>query len=84
MLIHFTKVFHLWFFTKMTIHVRRVCKNWCCAVGPSVLEVFNTLLKHLRISVDKDISATQSPDEKNFQEAIINTIGTCRVKHMLL
>ncbi|KAK2183320.1 hypothetical protein NP493_315g01029 [Ridgeia piscesae] len=45
------------------------------SVGPSVLEVFNTLLKHLRISVDKDISATQSPDEKNFQEAIINTIG---------
>ena len=40
-----------------------------------MLEVFNTLLRHLRISVDKDVGGPKSADEKNFQEAIINTIG---------
>ena len=46
-----------------------------CA-GPSVLDVFNTLLRHLRISVDS--APTEGPkavDERNFQEAIVNTIG---------
>ena len=42
-----------------------------------MLEVFNTLLRHLRISVDKDVGGPKSADEKNFQEAIINTIGMC-------
>jgi hypothetical protein len=42
-----------------------------CFLGPSVLEVFNTLLRHLRISID----SIQAADEKRFQEAIINTIG---------
>ncbi|XP_064624615.1 protein EFR3 homolog B-like isoform X2 [Lineus longissimus] len=41
------------------------------SIGPSVLEVFNTLLRHLRISID----SVQAADEKRFQEAIINTIG---------
>lgn len=46
------------------------------SVGPSVLEVFNTLLRHLRLSLDADASNPQkSRDEKNFQEAVINTIG---------
>ena len=43
-----------------------------------MLEVFNTLLRHLRVSVDTE---SDDPvcmnDEKNFQEAIINTIGKC-------
>ena len=44
--------------------------------GPSVLEVFNTLLRHLRVSVDyKHSDPQRMNDEKNFQEAVINTIG---------
>ena len=46
------------------------------AAGPSVLEVFNTLLKHLKISVDIAISRQhKASEEKIFQEAIVNTIG---------
>ncbi|XP_041483898.1 protein EFR3 homolog B-like isoform X1 [Lytechinus variegatus] len=59
------------------------------AVGTSVLEVFNTLLRHLRSSVDKRLSghtpspkpnrqAKQDVDERQealFEEAIIDTIG---------
>jgi len=37
--------------------------------GPSVLDVFNTLLRHLRLSVES------AHDERNFQEAIVNTVG---------
>ncbi|XP_053394174.1 protein EFR3 homolog A-like [Mercenaria mercenaria] len=46
------------------------------SVGPSVLDVFNTLVRHLRISLDKKSSdeATRI-QEKKFEEAIINTIG---------
>lgn len=44
--------------------------------GPSVLDVFNTLLRHLRISVDnKSEDTVQRNMEKKFEEAIINTIG---------
>uniref|UniRef100_A0A8V0Y0J0 Protein EFR3 homolog A n=1 Tax=Gallus gallus TaxID=9031 RepID=A0A8V0Y0J0_CHICK len=58
------------------------------SIGPTVLEVFNTLLKHLRISVDFELgdrrssagSATFSTsskenDERIVQNAIIQTIG---------
>ncbi|ELT96778.1 hypothetical protein CAPTEDRAFT_225122 [Capitella teleta] len=46
------------------------------SIGPTVLEVFNTLLRHLRLSLDSDTSDPQKKsDEKNFQEAVINTIG---------
>ncbi|NWH99986.1 EFR3A protein, partial [Tichodroma muraria] len=58
------------------------------SIGPTVLEVFNTLLKHLRISVDFELgdrrSSTESAtlstsskesDEKIVQNAIIQTIG---------
>ncbi len=49
--------------------------------GPSVLEVFNTLLRHLRVSVDnKHNDPHKMQDEKNFQEAIINTIGLWNLK----
>ena len=44
------------------------------------MEVFNTLLRHLRISVDKNVAGPNLADEKNFQEAIINTIGRCWMK----
>lgn len=47
-----------------------------CLSGPSVLEVFNTLLRHLRISVDTVlVEGQRANDERHFQEAIINTIG---------
>ena len=44
--------------------------------GPSVLEVFNTLLRHLRLSVENaPSSGARAHDERNFQEAIVNTVG---------
>ncbi|KAL8584635.1 hypothetical protein ACOMHN_002364 [Nucella lapillus] len=46
------------------------------SIGPSVLEVFNNLLRHLRISVDsKGGNHVQSTAEVKFQDAIVNTIG---------
>ncbi|KAJ8397381.1 hypothetical protein AAFF_G00439300 [Aldrovandia affinis] len=58
------------------------------SVGPTVLEVFNTLLKHLRISVDFELgegsrrnsstsvsSRSKENDERIVQNAIIQTIG---------
>ncbi|XP_077991157.1 protein EFR3 homolog B-like isoform X1 [Glandiceps talaboti] len=59
------------------------------SIGPSVLEVFNTLLRHLRLSVDARLTerrasktpikrASYSDEEQHtmFEEAIIITIGT--------
>ncbi|XP_077869878.1 protein EFR3 homolog B-like [Saccoglossus kowalevskii] len=60
------------------------------SIGPSVLEVFNTLLRHLRLSVDtrvsersalkasikKRISHFDEQQQTMFEEAIINTMGT--------
>ncbi|CAF94893.1 unnamed protein product, partial [Tetraodon nigroviridis] len=56
--------------------------------GPTVLEVFNTLLKHLRVSVDLELgdgsrrnsaasvsSARRESEERIVQNAIIQTIG---------
>ncbi|KAL4236798.1 membrane anchoring protein efr3a [Mactra antiquata] len=46
------------------------------SVGPSVLDVFNTLVKHLRISLDnKSSNESIRAEEKKFEEAIVNTIG---------
>ncbi|KAK7501482.1 hypothetical protein BaRGS_00007286 [Batillaria attramentaria] len=46
------------------------------SIGPSVLEVFNNLLRHLRISVDsKSSNHTVHAAEVRFQDAIVNTIG---------
>lgn len=52
------------------------------SIGPSVLEIFNTLLKHLRISVDVSSSKSRPPqymlqmsNEHKLQESIITTIG---------
>ncbi|XP_053103804.1 protein EFR3 homolog A isoform X1 [Hemicordylus capensis] len=58
------------------------------SIGPTVLEVFNTLLKHLSLSVDFELGDRQSSgdsphpnprakesDEKIVQNAIIQTIG---------
>ncbi|XP_072855448.1 protein EFR3 homolog A isoform X2 [Pogona vitticeps] len=58
------------------------------SIGPTVLEVFNTLLKHLRCSVDFELSDRRSSvssasfsasnkenDERIVQNAIIQTIG---------
>uniref|UniRef100_A0A8C3MAB8 Protein EFR3 homolog A n=1 Tax=Geospiza parvula TaxID=87175 RepID=A0A8C3MAB8_GEOPR len=58
------------------------------SIGPTVLEVFNTLLKHLRISVDFELGdrrsscesttlsiSSKESDERIVQNAIIQTIG---------
>ncbi|XP_056266489.1 protein EFR3 homolog A isoform X2 [Pseudoliparis swirei] len=54
------------------------------SVGPTVLEVFNTLLKHLRMSVDLELgedgrrnssSSGKESEERIVQNAIIQTIG---------
>uniref|UniRef100_A0A8C7ALE8 EFR3 homolog A n=1 Tax=Neovison vison TaxID=452646 RepID=A0A8C7ALE8_NEOVI len=59
------------------------------SIGPTVLEVFNTLLKHLRLSVEFEAndlqggsvgsvnlnSSSKDNDEKIVQNAIIQTIG---------
>jgi len=46
------------------------------SIGPLVLEVFNTLLQHLRLSVENAPSnGPRASDEHNFQEAIVNTVG---------
>ncbi|CAG5114718.1 unnamed protein product, partial [Candidula unifasciata] len=46
------------------------------STGPSVLEVFNNLLRHLRISIDRR-SADQSlrNEEIKFEDVVVNTIG---------
>ena len=47
--------------------------------GPSVLEVFHALLRHLRMSIDTQVkNEAEKAEEKKFQEAIINTIGRLR------
>ncbi|XP_012271686.1 protein EFR3 homolog cmp44E [Orussus abietinus] len=43
------------------------------SVGPSVLEIINSLLSHLRISVTRNQSTAN--DEQLYQEALINTLG---------
>ncbi|XP_069813188.1 protein EFR3 homolog A isoform X1 [Dendropsophus ebraccatus] len=58
------------------------------SIGPTVLEVFNTLLRHLTLSVDFELgdrrssagsavlsSSTKESDERIVQNAIIQTIG---------
>ncbi|KAL7990245.1 hypothetical protein Chor_010599 [Crotalus horridus] len=58
------------------------------SIGPTVLEVFNTLLKHLSLSVDFELGSGRDPhgsaaptapskenDERIVQNAIIQTIG---------
>lgn len=59
------------------------------SIGPTVLEVFNTLLKHLRLSVELEANDSQKGsvgsvtvsskdnDEKIVQNAVIQTIGLC-------
>ncbi|XP_062346755.1 protein EFR3 homolog B [Cinclus cinclus] len=53
------------------------------SVGPTVLEVFNTLLRQLRLSIDlalcdsgKDSRNSRESQERMFQEAVIKTIGS--------
>ncbi|XP_042897803.1 protein EFR3 homolog B isoform X2 [Parasteatoda tepidariorum] len=46
------------------------------SIGPSVLEIFNSLLNHLRHSID--VHSTKEKDlidEKHFQDCVINTLG---------
>ncbi|XP_061424961.1 protein EFR3 homolog B isoform X2 [Lethenteron reissneri] len=55
------------------------------SVGPTVLEVCNTLLRHVRLSVDFQLTGrggshededTEYEEEKMFQESLIKTIGS--------
>lgn len=55
-----------------------------CPPGPTVLEVFNTLLRQLRQSVDYQLTGyydnaakhkTTSAEERTLQDAVIKTIG---------
>ncbi|KAL0969400.1 hypothetical protein UPYG_G00226960 [Umbra pygmaea] len=55
------------------------------SIGPAVLEVFNTLLKQLRLSVDYELTGscdsydqnkTTADQERKLQEAVIKTIGS--------
>ncbi|XP_053316713.1 protein EFR3 homolog B [Spea bombifrons] len=58
------------------------------SVGPTVLELFNTLLRHLRLSIDYELTGSydstinigtkiiKEHEERMFQEGIIKTIGS--------
>ncbi|KAI1895675.1 hypothetical protein AGOR_G00108660 [Albula goreensis] len=58
------------------------------SVGPTVLEVFNTLLKQLRLSVDYELTGSyhacgnidsavvKEHEERQLQEAVIKTVGS--------
>ncbi|XP_033860562.1 protein EFR3 homolog B isoform X2 [Acipenser ruthenus] len=58
------------------------------SVGPTVLEVFNTLLRQLRLSIDYELTGSydscinigskiiKEHEERQFQEAVIKTIGS--------
>lgn len=45
------------------------------SVGPSVLDVFNSLLNQLRKSVCKKVDKKAAANEKLYQDALINTLG---------
>lgn len=47
------------------------------SIGPLLLSIFNSLLKHLRTSVDFERSGkcSDQPAEKMYQEALINAMG---------
>lgn len=59
----------------------------CVFAGPTVLEVFNTLLRQLRLSVDYELTGSydgstnigtkiiKAHEERQLQEAVIRTIG---------
>lgn len=44
------------------------------AIGPSIIEIFNTLLRHLRLSAEKETGA-DAQDEVRFQQAIVENCG---------
>ena len=51
------------------------------SIGPAVLEVFNTLLRHLRSSVDARFQTISQKDyhddddEREFEESLVSTVG---------
>ena len=63
-------------------HARLLLSSVLFFKGPSVLEVFHALLRHLRVSIEAEGSMTHLvKEEENFQEAIINTIGQFSLRH---
>uniref|UniRef100_A0A915LBY3 Uncharacterized protein n=1 Tax=Romanomermis culicivorax TaxID=13658 RepID=A0A915LBY3_ROMCU len=48
------------------------------SIGPTLLEIFNSMLRHLRQSVDMQFNSTDSlsdDTERQYQETLINTMG---------
>ncbi|RWS17619.1 protein EFR3 B-like protein, partial [Dinothrombium tinctorium] len=45
------------------------------SIGPSVLEIINSLLNHLRNSINVYQNSKNAEEEKEFQETVINTLG---------
>lgn len=70
---------------KRWLHIL-MCVCVLLILGPTVLEVFNTLLRHLRLSVDYELTGSydctnigtkiiKEHEERQLQEAVIRTIG---------
>uniref|UniRef100_A0A9J8C235 EFR3 homolog Bb (S. cerevisiae) n=1 Tax=Cyprinus carpio carpio TaxID=630221 RepID=A0A9J8C235_CYPCA len=77
----FTNIWVMFAFSSVTAH------NPNLELGPTVLEVFNTLLRHLRLSVDYELTGSydrinigtkiiKEHEERQLQEAVIRTIGS--------
>jgi len=73
-------------FTLPQVYPSIQCLNCCMCVltesriwlisGPSILDLFNSLIKHLKGSVEyKSTSDDERQANSRFQESIINTIG---------
>lgn len=49
------------------------------SIGPTLLEIFNSMLRHLRKSVDlqfgSELHSNDAESEKTYQETLINTMG---------
>lgn len=77
-LIHFLLNILQWYSHSSTRENFMFYPSFLCFTGPSVLEVFNNLLRHLRISVDnRSSNQALHTAEVRFQDAIVNTIGKC-------
>ena len=64
-------------FFHLTNHLRLI-------LGPSVLDLFNSLLRHLKMSVEyTSNSDAEKTSNIKFQDSIINTIGN-RFSHVIV
>ncbi|MEE6477136.1 hypothetical protein FKM82_011369 [Ascaphus truei] len=68
--------------------IKPVLIRYCFSLGPTVLEMFNTLLRQLRLSIDYELTGSydsalnigtkiiKEHEERMFQESVIRTIGS--------